>query len=67
MTTALRVVPPPTRTRGGAPPPLLAGLRRFVGDLFYGLHAGNAIRHGLPAPRRAGAGTPPPRVLRPVR
>jgi hypothetical protein len=67
MTTTLRVVPPPTRTRPGAPPPLLAGLRRFVGDVLYGLHAGNAIRHGLPAPRRAGADTPVPRVLRPVR
>jgi hypothetical protein len=35
--------------------------------MAYGIHAGNAIRHGLPAPRRAGVGAAEARVLRPVR
>ena len=33
---------------------LLARLWTFVCDVAYGIHAGNAIRHGLPVPRRRG-------------
>ncbi len=66
MTNTLSLVPPPAPSRRGVPP-LLTGLRRLLADVVYGIHAGNAIRHGLPAPRRAGVGTPEPRVLRPVR
>jgi hypothetical protein len=66
MTNALSLVPPPAPPRHRVPP-LLTGLRRLLGDMAYGIHAGNAIRHGLPAPRRAGVGTAEARVLRPVR
>ncbi|MBB4679737.1 hypothetical protein HNR67_005855 [Crossiella cryophila] len=31
---------------------LLRELRNLAADLAYGVHAGHAIRHGLPAPRR---------------
>lgn len=66
MTNTLSLVPPPASSRRRVAP-LLTGLRRLLGDMAYGIHAGNAIRHGLPAPRRAGVGTPEARVLRPVR
>ncbi len=31
---------------------LLRALRNLAADLVYGVHAGHAIRHGLPVPRR---------------
>lgn len=63
MTSSLRVVPPPVDTRREVPP-LLRRLWQLVGDVAYGIHAGNAIRHGLPAPRRAGVDVPDLRVVR---
>ena len=63
MSNSLRVVPPPVDTRRGVPP-LLSRLWQVVADAAYGIHAGNAIRHGLPAPRRAGVGRPDLRLLR---
>lgn len=29
---------------------MMRGLGQLVRDVGYGIHAGNAIRHGLPAP-----------------
>ena len=32
---------------------MMRGLGQLVRDVGYGIHAGNAIRHGLPAPEGA--------------
>ena len=32
---------------------MMRGLAHLVRDVGYGIHAGNAIRHGLPAPEGA--------------
>ena len=53
MTQTLTLVPPHARTRARpASSRLLSWLWSVVRDVAYGVNAGNAIRHGLPAPRR---------------